>query len=412
MHEFVSGGGLAGREVPASLGREGSAMLNALVADLAATGCHELVTTTDPRFPLAAPPGVEVVTLATRSAALLDALIESADAVWLVAPETDRCLERLAVRAERKGKMLVGSGAAAIRRASDKAGLPSRLAGHSVPHPKTFVLRQGSNWRTAAREVGYPIVVKPTRGAGCNGVCLARDARELHHAVDMAREGNRRGQLLLQRYVPGVAISVSLLANGDRAVALAVNAQFVRSSQAPQRGGRAAVPWLRFCYQGGKTPLDHPLAERAVETALCACRAIQGLRGYIGVDMVLTESEAVVIEVNPRLTTAYLGVRAALDENVAALALAACAGALPTRPPARRRVRFTAAGRIVSTAPYSPGQQPRSSPPGKGPQSNKRSETSACGPRECEGTSEASRGGAPRAVIDDPREARPGEGPK
>ena len=76
--------------------------------------------------------------------------------------------------------------------------------------------------------------------------------------------------------------------------------------------------------------------------------------------MVLTESEAVVIEVNPRLTTAYLGVRAVLQENVAALALAACAGALPTPPTAQRRVRFTAAGRIVSTAPYPPGEGPRS----------------------------------------------------
>jgi predicted ATP-grasp superfamily ATP-dependent carboligase len=65
--------------------------------------------------------------------------------------------------------------------------------------------------------------------------------------------------------------------------------------------------------------------------------------------MVITESEAVVIEVNPRLTTAYLGVRAVLEENVAALALAACAGVLPAPLPARRSVRFTAAGRIVAT---------------------------------------------------------------
>ena len=36
VHEFVSGGGLAGRPVPASLAREGAAMLTALVADLAA----------------------------------------------------------------------------------------------------------------------------------------------------------------------------------------------------------------------------------------------------------------------------------------------------------------------------------------------------------------------------------------
>jgi len=334
VHEFVSGGGLAGRPVPASLAREGAAMLTALVADLAAIRGHRIVTTVDPRFALEAPPGVEVVTLPSGNAALLDSLIASADAVWLVAPETGGCLERLAARAEQMGTMLLGPGAAAIRRASDKAGLPRRLARHGVPHPKTRVLSRGADWGMAARGVGYPVVVKPTRGAGCQGVCLARDERELRRAVDMAGRANGRGPLLLQRYVPGVAASVSLLADGRRAVALTVNAQWMRASRP-------------FTYRGGTTPLDHPLAGRAVEAALRTCRALPGLRGYVGVDVVLTRSEAVVIEVNPRLTTSYLGVRAALEGNVAALALAACAGALPVPPPARRHVRYSAAGRIV-----------------------------------------------------------------
>ncbi len=315
-------------------------MRDALIADLAAMRRHRIVATVDPRFPLRAPPGVEVVTLPPGSAPLLDGLFASADAVWLVAPETEGCLERLAARAERMGTALLGPGAAAIRRASDKAGLPRRLARHGVPHPKTRLLRRGVDWRTAAREVGYPVVVKPTRGAGCHGVCLARNARELRRAVDMAGRGNGRGPLLLQRYVPGVAASVSLLADGRRAVALTVNAQWMRASRP-------------FTYRGGATPLDHPLAGRAVEAALRTCRALPGLRGYVGVDVVLTQSEAVVIEVNPRLTTSYLGVRAALGGNVAALALAACAGALPAPPPARRHVRYTAAGRIVSADPRS-----------------------------------------------------------
>jgi predicted ATP-grasp superfamily ATP-dependent carboligase len=340
VHELASGGGLAGRRVPASLGREGAAMRDALIADLAAIRRHRIVTTVDPRFPLKAPPGVEVVTLPSGNTPLLDSLIASADAVWLVAPETGGCLERLAARVEKLGTTLLGPGAPAIRRASDKAGLPRRLARHGVAHPMTRVLRPGADWGMAARRIGYPVVVKPTRGAGCQGVCLARDARELGRAVEMAGRASAGGPLLLQRYVPGVAASVSLLAARGRAVALTVNAQWVRASRP-------------FAYRGGTTPLDHPLAGRAVEAALGACRALPGLRGYVGVDVVLTDSEAVVIELNPRLTTSYLGVRAALRGNVAALALAACAGTLPAPPPARRHIRYTAGGRIVAADPHS-----------------------------------------------------------
>lgn len=338
VHEFVSGGGLAGREVPASLAREGAALLAALVADLAAIRCHRIVTTVDPRFPLAVPPNVEVVTLASGNTAQLDSLIATADAVWLVAPETDRCLERLAAKVERKGTALLGPGAAAIRRASDKAGLPSRLARRGVPHPKTLALSSDLDWRHAAREIGYPIVVKPVRGAGCVGVSVARDARELHRALAVARGNDETKPLLLQRYVPGVAASVSLLADGRRAEALTVNAQWVRMTRP-------------ISYRGGKIPLDHPLAERALVAARRTASVFPGLRGYVGVDLVLTESQAVVIEVNPRLTTAYLGVRAALAENVAAMALAACGGVLTECPSPRRHVCFTASGRIGSRPP-------------------------------------------------------------
>jgi predicted ATP-grasp superfamily ATP-dependent carboligase len=343
VYEFVTGGGFAGRDVPASLAREGAAMRIALISDLAAIGEHRIVTTADPRFPVAAPAGVEVVTLGRRSGARLDDLMVSADAVWLVAPETDGCLERLAARAERKGTALLGCGSAAIRRAADKAALPRHLARQNVSHPKTCVLPRGETaqmtWSIAAREIGYPVVVKPGRGAGCGGVSLARDAGELQWAVENARRASRSGPLLIQRYVQGVAASVSLVGDGRRAVALAVNAQSVRASPT-------------FSYDGGRTPLDHPLAMPAVDAALRTCHALTGLRGYVGVDLVLTESDAVVIEVNPRLTTAYLGVRAALQGNagapgnVAALALAACAGHLPTPPAAQRCVRFTSSGRM------------------------------------------------------------------
>jgi predicted ATP-grasp superfamily ATP-dependent carboligase len=336
VYEFVSGGGFWGRSVPTSLAREGAAMREALVADLAALPGHRIVTTADPRFPIGrSPEGVEVVTLRSGGRALLGALIGAVDAAWLVAPETGGRLERLAARAERSGTLLLGSSAAAIRRASDKGGLARRLLRHGVPHPPTRVVVSKGDCDAAARELGFPLVVKPARGAGCSGVSRARRGRELAAAFSEARRAGGAGPLVVQRYVPGVAASVSLLADGRRAVPLALNAQSVRLSRP-------------FAYRGGTTPLDHPLAARAAAVAREACQTLPGLRGYVGVDMVLTESEAFVIEINPRLTTAYLGVRSALQVNVAALALAACAGTIPPAPPARRRVRYTASGGIAT----------------------------------------------------------------
>jgi predicted ATP-grasp superfamily ATP-dependent carboligase len=343
VHEFVSGGGLAGRPVPRSLGREGLAMLTALVADLAAMSSHQVVTTVDGRFPLKAPRAVEVVPLPASPGRPyprnLDPLIASVDAVWLIAPETDRCLERLAAHVERRGAALLGSPPAPIRIASDKAGLARLFRRHGIPHPATRTLRltpggsSNAGLEAMARAIGYPLVVKPARGAGSEGVWLVRDARELRSALQAARKALVR-RVLLQQYVPGVPASVSLLADGRRAVAVAVNSQNVR-------------PGRPFTYEGGRTPLVHPLARQAADVTVRACEVVPGLRGYVGIDVILTSTDVMVVEINPRLTTAYLGVRRAFRENVAELGMAACAGVLPPPLTPRRPVRFSADGRIL-----------------------------------------------------------------
>jgi len=353
-YEFAIGGGLAGRPVPESLAREGRAMLTALVADLARIGRHEIVTTADRRFTLHTPRGVDVVTIGVRGAQSFDELVSWADAVWLIAPETGGCLERLARRVERLGKTLLGSTSTAIRRASDKHRLPGVLAHCGVAHPRTRLLGAGENAAPIAEALGYPIVVKPRRGAGCEGVRLAWNPRELRLAVrarpqvrltaeatyESVRGVRLQPDRVLQQYVRGVHASVSLISDGSRAVALSVNAQAIRAAR-------------NFAYRGGRTPLDHPLAERAIDAAMRTCEAFPGLHGYVGVDLVLTSADAVVIEVNPRLTTAYLGVRSAINRrsssgNIAEMAIDACAGKLPARPRIARHVRFTSAGRVVS----------------------------------------------------------------
>ena len=84
---------------------------------------------------------------------------------------------------------------------------------------------------------------------------------------------------------------------------------------------------IRDSYLGGLTPL--PLLEQALAEALKAVKALKpGLKGYVGVDLILAKEEAWVVEVNPRLTTSYLGLRKILKANPASLILNSAQGKL------------------------------------------------------------------------------------
>jgi hypothetical protein len=77
----------------------------------------------------------------------------------------------------------------------------------------------------------------------------------------------------------------------------------------------------RLRYLGGQLPLREGLAERARTLGERALAAMPAATGYVGVDLVLGRapdgSEDAVIEINPRLTTSYIGLRSAVVGNLA-----------------------------------------------------------------------------------------------
>ena len=312
-------------------------MRDALCADLAALG-HAIVVTADPRFHAPRLAAVDVAQ-APPTGLRLVALASRADAVWLIAPETGGLLARLTARLRRAGVPLLGSTAGAVREVGDKGRLVARLRRLQVPHPETRVARSEPGARAAALRLRLPVVLKPALGAGCEGVALVKTPREIRPAFVAARRVARRGPLLVQRYAAGLPASVSLLVSRRRARVLAVNRQLMRGAGSPH-------------YRGGLTPLEHPGAARAATLARRVCEDVAGLCGYVGVDVVLGEHEVTLIEVNARLTTSYLGLRAAYDENLAGLILLACRGGpLRDLPGPVRRVRFSGAGRVWVQGP-------------------------------------------------------------
>ena len=191
----------------------------------------------------------------------------------------------------------------------------------------------------------FPAVLKPRHGAGSLATFLVHSDDELAAALHHARSSGLGDDAILQPRVPGRAASVSFLVGPHRAVALPPAWQILSEDG-------------RFDYLGGVLPIETEFATRAIALAARAIRAVPGLHGYVGVDVLLGPrgdgADDRVIEINPRLTTSYVGLRALACENLARCLLDVTAGGHPSptwRPGCS--IRFDPTGRIVESV--SPG---------------------------------------------------------
>lgn len=303
VFEWVTGGGWAAAPShppsPAALAREGDLMVRALLADLGRVPYVRLSTSRDPRLPalskvraIVPAPGEDAFALYARAA-------RAADAVWPIAPETDGLLERLARETLALGKILLGCRPDAVHHAASKRATALALQAAGVPVVPTF----GEGDRLAPCPGRW--VVKPDDGAGCEGAVLVSGWRDA-----AARLAGCSGNLVAQPWIDGRAASLSLLCRDGDARLLSANLQHVTIVD-----GR---PRLQGITVNAVADREGALAGLARRIAA----AIPGLWGYVGVDLVLPDQgAALVVEINPRLTTAYCGLRRALGINAAALVL-------------------------------------------------------------------------------------------
>lgn len=290
---------------------EGYAMLRSLLADLRLAG-HEVVTIVSPVY--AALCDLPASSIASLSGDLVEALLREAvasDAVILIAPALKRALPALISALHSAGANVVGPKPEAAALCSDKLALYRRLSKCGVPVPRTIhVDFDEARSLKAARELGFPVVVKPRDGIGCAGLSLAADEQSLLAAISRVRDETESDGFLLQEYVAGLHASACVIVNpADDAIPISANGQLI------ELGPHASS------YGGGFVPLRGYEASEVIKAALSAVESISGLRGFVGVDVVLGEAGPVVVDVNPRLTTSYVGARRIVKTNLAQLML-------------------------------------------------------------------------------------------
>jgi predicted ATP-grasp superfamily ATP-dependent carboligase len=311
VHEFVTGGGWPEVDLPPGLAAEALAMLQAALADFRAWGRARIVTTRDSRLTGQVElPADETVSLQpSQYPAALGPLAARCDAALLIAPESDGTFAHITALVAETGAHLLGSSPAAVTLASDKWACYRRFKRAGLPTPATW--RVGvAEAPAAARSVGLPLVVKPVDGVGGDGVVLVTTETELVEVLALP-PFHPDGDALLQQFIAGTPASVSLLVAGSGSLPLSLNEQVISGEG-------------RFIYEGGRVLTGHPQQAMAFNLAQRAVALIPGLRGYVGVDISLTNDGCTLIEINSRLTSSYIGLRQVININLAEAIYNAC----------------------------------------------------------------------------------------
>ncbi len=330
LYEHVSSGGYSDELVPTGLLSEGFAMLRGLVQDFKAAG-NEVTVLLDERIAAFNPPiaADQIVTISSLDIVdqTMERVADTIDAMYVVAPEASHILASMVECLETTGTFSLNCESKGIAEASDKAALGERANDLGLNFPRTLVLSTSvsDEWDTIQQtrsKLGFPAVVKPISSAGCSGLNLTQNESQLREALTKARRDAASTHVMVQEFVEGISASVSLISTGDNASPVSLNQQHITITSTDEVSS----------YDGGETPLNHPLEQEAFSSAQKLVESFGTLRGYVGVDIVLAQDKVYVIEVNPRLTTSYVGLRKVADFNIAeALAKAVLKGTLPER---------------------------------------------------------------------------------
>jgi tyramine---L-glutamate ligase len=311
--EFITGGGLCAEALPASLVKEGALMRDALLADLIELDGYDVVTTHDAR--LAAP------TLVKNSLQVDSSfednfknMLTQVDLVWLIAPESNGTLLKLSEMCYEADVIFLG-----CEIDSTLIGTSKSLAYEALQEAKIFtiptitgddfVLDTAFTMAKSLQAVSHSCwVAKPEDGAGCDGIKVFDDLQKL---MAWLKHGDRYLNYIIQPYQQGIAASLSMLCRAGKGWLLSCNQQNISLNSNTFNLAGVTVNGMQAYWQRFET-LARKVAKMLPDAA-----------GYIGVDVIVdVENDKIyVVEINPRLTTSYVGLREAIGHNPAKIIL-------------------------------------------------------------------------------------------
>jgi isopentenyl diphosphate isomerase/L-lactate dehydrogenase-like FMN-dependent dehydrogenase/biotin carboxylase len=179
--------------------------------------------------------------------------------------------------------------------ASNKIKMRERFAEHNVPIPKFFKCWNMEDLKTAAKDLGYPIVIKPADNMGARGVMKIESEVMLETAFLNAKNGSPTGELIVEEYMKGPELSIDALVYNNEIHITGIADRLIERE-----------PYFIEVGHVMPSALDAGLIDDAVEVFKKGIRALGINMGAAKGDIKVTESGAKVGEIAARLSGGFM----------------------------------------------------------------------------------------------------------
>ena len=196
----------------------------------------------------------------------------------------------LAERLTEAGVPVVGTSAAAIDLAEDRGEFGKVLAEAKLPAPDFGTATSFEEARSVARDIGYPVLVRPSYVLGGRGMEIVYDEASLRDYIDRATEITSDHPVLVDRFLDNaIEIDVDALCDGEE-VYLAGVMEHIEEAGIHSGDSSCALPPLTL----GPEDIDN------VRRSTRALAKGIGVQGLMNVQYALKDDTLYVIEANPR----------------------------------------------------------------------------------------------------------------
>lgn len=220
----------------------------------------------------------------------VDALFRAASdfhAEAIVTEQTDVAITAVATVAERLG--VPGIGREAAQRATDKFLMRGACREAGIATPEYRLVRSEAEALAAVREIGLPVVLKPTDGQSSRGVTKVTNIAAVPDAAAAALKASRSMRALVEECMIGQESSIESFVIGDEIYVLGVCEKI-----------KCAPPYsfdLQLIYPAGFSP-ETMAAIEALNRAVI--KAIGIRMGFAHAEMIVTAAGVRLIEIAAR----------------------------------------------------------------------------------------------------------------